>query len=199
MHTPPAMLVASADSTAVAEAAAAKIADLPSKESRRSYECVWRYYLAWLAERELDVTAVRPKHIQLYLAKLRDVGLAKGSIARALTVIRSIYGVIVINELMPTNPAREVKGPKIDGNPKAPYIRNAVDIEKLINVHEANDSWFARRDRLIVRMALGLGWRRAEVARVTVEDFDGDAVTVLRQGRNAQDVRLARLPRRRNF
>lgn len=170
------------DAVDVAETIAARISELPSRESQRSYACVWRYYMAWLAARPLDVTAVRPKHIQLYLSVLREEGKKKGTIGRALTVIRTLYGSLVVNEIMLSNPAREVRGPKIDGNPRTPWIRNEADIEKLMNVHEGGTSWTERRDRLIIRMALGLGWRRAEVARVTVEDIDGDAIGVVVKG-----------------
>jgi len=160
----------------------AAIADLPSKESQRTYECAWRFYSQWLAAQKLEVVRVRPKHIQLYLAKLRDDGQVKASIGRALTVIRSLYSRVVTDEHMQANPAREVKGPRVDSTPKTPWIRDEGEIEKLMNVHEHETSWFKRRDRLIVRMALGLGWRRAEVAKVTVEDIDGDAIGVVVKG-----------------
>ena len=58
--TPPAPLVASLEQLAeVDEAVASAIADLPSPESQRSYECVWRFYTHWLSEQRLDVRAVR--------------------------------------------------------------------------------------------------------------------------------------------
>jgi site-specific recombinase XerD len=89
-----------------------------------TYECAWRFYREWLATQQIDVTAVRPKHIVSYLEKLRADGQVKASIGRALTVIRSIYARVVTDEHMPTNPAREVKGPKVDGSaPKAPVHR----------------------------------------------------------------------------
>lgn len=167
-------------STAVDESAAAFIAQLPSPESRRSYTHVWKYYRIWLDEQQLDATAVRPRHVQLYIAKRREDGLKKGSIGRVLSVLRSIYGQVVCDELMDVNPAREVKKPRMIGTPNAPWIKTPEDIKKLINV--PGDSWKERRDRLCVRLLLGLGWRRAEVARVTLEDIDGDAVSVICKG-----------------
>lgn len=164
----------------IAESVAAEIADKPSPETRRSYEHVWRYYTAWLATQPLPVTEVRPKHVQRYLAKLRDDGLKKGTISRAATVIRVLYGALVRDELMPTNPAREVKSPKVDSMPKAPWIRDPGDIAKLMNVPA--DTWTEKRDRMIVRLAFGLGWRRAEVARVALEDIDGETISATVKG-----------------
>lgn len=173
MHTPPATLVASADP--IAESVAAEIADKPSPETRRSYEGVWRFYREWLDAQSIPVNDARPKQIQRYLASLRDKGQKKGTIGRAGTVIRVLYGALVRDEIMLTNPAREVKGPKVDSTPKAPYIANEVDVEKLLNVPAAN--WVERRDRTIVRTTFGLGWRRSEIARINVEDIDGEVIT----------------------
>lgn len=189
--TPPALLVASTAAAvdqpandsrtreeiekSIRKAVASEIANLGSEESRRSYEHVWRYFRAWLVEQQVGVLAVRPRHIQAYVAKLRDDGKARGTVGRALSVICSMYRALVREELMLANPAREIKRPKIDSLPKAPWIANPADIEKLLNVPAAN--WVERRDRTIVRTTFGLGWRRAEIARVAVEDIDGDIIT----------------------
>lgn len=177
----PALLVAPVSdlSAVVAETVASAIADLPSAESQRSYAYDWRCYMAWLLTLGLDVTAARPKDVQRYIASLRD-RRAKASIGRALSVIRTIYGALVRDELMAVNPAREVKGPKSDSTPKTPWIHNEADVEKLLNVPAS--SWTERRDRLIVRMLFGLGWRRAEVARALLEDIEGDTISATVKG-----------------
>jgi site-specific recombinase XerD len=186
--TLPAPLVASMSpaelSTAVEESIANEIADKPSPETRRSYEHVWRFYRAWLAAKSLAATDVRPKHVREYIAQLRVIRTGKpqvkGTRGRALSAIRTLYGRLVCDELMAVNPAREVKGPKMDSTPKAPWIRDDADIEKLINVPA--ETWTERRDRLIVRMAFGLGWRRAEVARVALEHIDGETISATVKG-----------------
>lgn len=166
--------------TPVDETAAAEIANLPSPESRRSYECVWRFYCAWLATQGVEATAVRPRHVQAYAAKLGAEGKSKGTIGRALSVLRTIYGSLVRNELMTTNPAREVKTPRVDSLPKTKWIRDERDVERLLNVPAS--SWTERRDRMVVRLAFGLGWRRAEVARVACEDIEGETISATVKG-----------------
>lgn len=192
MQTPPSMIVASAASAmtpedlarAVEESVNAEISSKPSPETRRSYEHAWRFYRTWVfaQPQPFALTDVRPRHVQKYLATLRDEEKAKGTISRAATVIRVLYGAVVRDELMLTNPAREVKGPKVDSQPNAPWIKEESDIEKLMNVHEGGTSWTERRDRLIIRMGLGLGWRRAEIARTAVEDIDGDVISAVVKG-----------------
>lgn len=196
MHTPSALLVGSPSvidlgqpaandsrtreeiERSVQEAVASEMSNLGSDESRRSYEHVWRYFRAWLVEQQVGVLAVRPRHVQSYVAKLRDEGKKRGTIGRALSVICTMYRALVRDELMLSNPAREIKRPKMDMLPKAPWIANPADIEKLLNVPAAN--WVERRDRTIVRSTFGLGWRRAEIARICTEDIDGDVITAPR-------------------
>jgi lysophospholipase L1-like esterase len=87
---------------------------------------------------------------------------------------------LVRDELMAVNPAREVKGPKSDSTPKTPWIHDEADVDKLLNVPA--ETWTERRDRLIVRMLFGLGWRRAEVARAALEDIEGDTISATVKG-----------------
>lgn len=197
MHTPPAPLVASAATAvmsseelarAVEESVAAEIDAKASPETRRSYEHVWRFYREWLVSQPLEATAVRPKHVQLYMAHLRSKGQKKGTISRALSVLKTLYGRLVCDELMSSSPAREVKGPKMDSAPKAPWIREESDVEKLLNVPV--ETWTERRDRLIVRMTYGLGWRRAEIARIALEDIEGDTISAIVKGNKPITVGL---------
>lgn len=178
MHTPPAPLVASVpdpQSPQVEEAVTGKIAELGSPESRRSYEYEWRRHRQWLETEQLRVMMVRPRHVSKYMLTLRG---KKSSNARALTVLRSLYGAMVRDEVIPNNPAREVRAPKVDSTPKAPWIFDSDDIKKLMNV--GGESWYQRRDQLVVRLAFGLGWRRAEIARVAVEDIGEGTITAPR-------------------
>lgn len=154
---------------AVEEAVMSAISQLPSPESRRSYEYEWRRHREWLALENLEATAVKPRHIAKYVSTLKG---AKASNGRALTVLRSMYGALVRDELMLTNPAREVKAPKVDSAPSAPWISDAAEIHKLL--HVPGNTWRQRRDRLIIRTFIAMAWRRAEVARIAVEDISWD-------------------------
>lgn len=182
--TPPSLIVASPE---VEEAVASFIAQLPSPESQRSYAYEWRRYRAWLGTEQLEAIKVRPRHVQKYMASLTG---KKSSNSRALTVLRSLYSAVVVNELMPTNPAREVRAPKVDSTPKTPWIHNDVDVQKLINVPAS--TWYERRNQVIVRLALGLGWRRAEVARVAVEDIVDNTITAIIKGSKRLTVGVPR-------
>lgn len=151
------------------------LAQLASEESRRAYQSDWTRYSAWLVAEKVEIAAARPRHVAAHIARLQAEGKAKSTISRALSVIREVYGALVRDELVETNPAREVKSPKMDATPKTPWLKEDA-MSKLLNLPA--DSWRERRDRLCIQLLFGLGWRRSEIARMEFGDFGESFSTV---------------------
>jgi integrase/recombinase XerD len=148
-------------------------ADLPSAESRRAYEGAWGRYAAWLRKEKVDVVKVKPRHIVAYLTRLREEGKAKATIGHALSVIREVYAALVRDEILESNPAREVKKPRMTAEPRTPLLTEE-EVQRLFDVPAK--SWKERRDLLCLQLLFGTGRRRAEVARMRVEDFQNGVV-----------------------
>lgn len=144
-------------------------AQLASEGSRRVYAAVWRRYTKWLRAQGIELLDARPRHIHAHLTYLRDQEMAKSTIGHALSVIREVYGALVREECLTVNPAREVKSPKLSSDPKAPWL-SEEEVRVLLALPA--QTWAERRDRVCVCLLLGLGWRRVEVARLRVEDFE---------------------------
>jgi site-specific recombinase XerD len=162
----------------VAVAFNALVNDLPSADSRRAYKADWARYVLWLGLEDVSVTEARPRHVSGHIAHLRDRGMAKSTLSRALSVIREVYGALVRDEVIETNPAREVKQLKMDSDPKTPHLSNEEHVEKVLNVVvDEGDMWRSRRNQLCVQLLLGLGWRRREIAALSVESFADDFTT----------------------
>lgn len=147
--------------------------------TRRVYEGAWARYLVWLELEGVALEASRPMHVSKYITRLRAAGNAKGTIGTALSAIREVYALCVREELLPFNPAREVKNPKQSQEPRAPWLTEEQVSTLLAPVPT---SWKQRRARACICLLLGLGWRRAEVARLTVRDFKDNTVTGLVKG-----------------
>jgi integrase/recombinase XerD len=161
------------------------LSSLPSDDSRRAYEGDWTRFALWLGLEDVDVRDARPKHVQRYLAHLRNEGKAKATIGRALSVIREVYAAFVRDEIIETNPAREVKKPKMSANPSTPHL-NEEQMRAMLAVPAA--TWMERRDRLCIGLLFGLGWRRREVACLTIEDFRAGTVTGILKGQKEHTV-----------
>lgn len=143
------------------------IDQLPSDASKRAYRADWVRYVAWCKRQKLDVRRAKPRDVMAHLAALQKDGKAKSTIGRALSVIREVYASFVRDELMATNPAREVKPPRMTGAPKTPWLDEA-SMKKILNLPAK--TWEERRDRVAAFLLFGLGWRRSEIARMRLEE-----------------------------
>lgn len=153
----------------VTEPLARLLRNLGSEGSRLGYKNDWERYRKWLAVEKVDVLKVKPRHIEAHIMALQDDGDARSTCGRALSVIREVYGILVRDELMEVNPAREVKNPKFDGGkPKTPWL-DEDQIKKILNI--PCTTWHDRRDHMCLCLLCGLGIRRAEIARINIEDF----------------------------
>lgn len=152
------------------------LSSLPSAGSQRVYAGAWERFEAWLGSEQIAVLAARPRDVTAYLAKLRSEKKAKSTIGHGLSVIREAYSAFVRDELIAINPAREVKAPKMSSNPRTPWLNE----EQVRAVFFAlrGDSWKERRARMCAVLLFGIGWRRSEVARMRLEDFNYTDQTV---------------------
>lgn len=153
----------------VKDALAALLAQLKSDRSKDAYAGDWGRYVAWLEAKGVPVLEARPKHVKQYVAHLNDEKKARSTCSRALSVLREVYGALVVDELIDTNPAREIKNPKQSKEPKTPWL-SAEEMQQLLDFPAT--TWKERRTRVCLSLLFGLGWRREEVARLRIEDFN---------------------------
>ena len=143
---------------------------LESPHSKRAYRDDWHRWCEWLASQGVHPLLARAVHVQRYLGELYEQKKAKPTRARCITVIRSVYSVIVVSGLMLVNPAREVKNIKVSPEPKTPWLAED-EVKKLLAHPGADVSWSDLRDWIICITLLGTGLRRAEVARLRRDQF----------------------------
>lgn len=153
---------------------------LHSDKSKRAYTDDWARYRAWLETVGIEVTEARPGHIEDHLNYLHEKKKCRPStIGRALSVIRAVYKSLVRDEIMDLNPAREVDNVEFDREQNTPYFTEA-QVKALLDLPAT--TWVEKRDQLCLNIILGIGWRRSEVARLTVEDFKGNTAGGERKG-----------------
>jgi site-specific recombinase XerD len=87
-------------------------ANIRNSHTRRAYAQATREFLAWCEMAGvLSITAVQPMHVAAYveqLARDRSAPTAK----QRLAAIRHLFDWLVIGQVIPTNPAASVRGPK---------------------------------------------------------------------------------------
>lgn len=138
---------------------------LDSEHSRRAYRNDWTAWVDWLSRRGLDPLSATPAHVEQFLAWLHARKKSKATRARALSVIRSVYGMLVVENRLKTNPAREVRNIRVSQEPRTPWL-DEDELRRLLQRPPPGASWVQQRDWLICATLVGTGLRRSEVARL---------------------------------
>lgn len=142
-----------------------------SPETVRAYRADLEMFFGWLEEQGMatdpalvDVRAVR----RWVAAHVRD--MARSSMARRLSSLRSFYAALLRRGRVPGNPAALVQSPKQD---KA--LSNFLTVDDAFRVVEAEpggDEALAARDRAMWEVLYGSGLRVSELVGLDVSDVD---------------------------
>jgi len=130
-----------------------------------------------------------------FLAELHRRGLARRTIARKLSAVRSFFRWLHREELVDANPARAVRSPKLDRT--LPGWLTRADVEKLFALAEARAAeggFRGARDLAIVETFYATGVRVSELQQLDWPDVDlvGDQLRVRGKGRKERIVPLGR-------
>lgn len=166
---------------AVAAALHDVLSDLSSPASRRSYGVDWNRFSEWIAGHHIDAIDVTPKVVREHIVWMRDErGLKRSTIGKAISTIREVYRALVNAEALNVNPARETKNPRSDHALKTPVL-NEEQVRTLLAAQPFT-TWREKRDRLVILCLFGLGWRRAEIARMQVDHLDDGIIEATVKG-----------------
>lgn len=122
-------------------------------------------------------------HLRDYMVWLMDQGNRERSVARKLSVLRSFYKFGVKDKLIESNPALQIRSPKL---PKRLPVY--VESEKLIGLLDSPDffdeSFSSVRDKLILETLFGTGIRLSELISLKYADIDfyGSSIKVMGKG-----------------
>src|SRR5699024_2734883 len=176
-----------------------------SANTLAAYRRDLRRYLAELARRDIDATAVDPQQLGRWLQSLRtgaDGGsvLSASSAARSLAAVRGLHSFLDAERVSSSgDPARLVPSPALPR--RLPHPLAIAQVEALIEAagrpSTGRDATArALRDRALLEVLYGLGARISETTGLDVDDIDaqdraaglrgkGDKHRVVRGGRFA--------------
>lgn len=126
-----------------------------------------------------------------FLGELERRGLGRRSAARALSAVRSFYRFLQAERGLTANPARAVKGPKLDR--RLPGHLDLAQTRKVFEGAEeraAEDSAGAVRDLAMLELFYSSGLRLSELAGADLQDIDllSDQIKVRGKGRKERIV-----------
>lgn len=128
--------------------------------------------------------------LRRYVAFLDSRGLARRSIARKVSAVRSMLAWAVTHDLVETNVAEDVPVPA--PHRTLPKVMRASEAARLCEL-PPEDEPIGQRDRGILELLYGSGLRVAELCSLDVDDVDTGAarVRVMGKGRKQRQVPLS--------
>jgi integrase/recombinase XerC len=133
--------------------------------------------------------------LRAFLGHLSRRGLARRSIARKLSAIRSFFRHLHREEIVEANPARVVRSPKLERHLPAWLTREETDrLFALAENRSAEGGFHGIRDHAIVELFYATGIRLSELHSLDVADVDlvGDLIKVRGKGRKERIVPVGR-------
>ena len=104
-----------------------------------------------------------------YLAHLMERGLAKASIARKLSAIRSFYRYLLREEMIAVSPVAKTSSPKLDR--RLPSFLSIEEARRLVESPDLSKPQ-GLRDRALLELLYASGLRVSELANINVEQLN---------------------------
>jgi len=108
--------------------------------------------------------------VRSWLVELMESGLAKRSIHRKLSSLRSYFRFLRKEGIVENDPLSTITAPKL--SKRHPVYVEEIPMERLFNSSLFENSIFGKRDELLITILYETGIRRAELIGIRVDDID---------------------------
>ena len=144
-------------------------AQISNSHTRKAYLRATSEFAAWCGTFGIDdLGQVRPVHVAAYIEGLRAT-IAPPSVKLKLAAIRTLFDWLVVGQVIPTNPAHSVKGPKHVVKKGKTSVLSAEEARVLID-SLAGDSVLDLRDRALIGIMVYTFARVGAVIKMRVND-----------------------------
>jgi hypothetical protein len=86
-------------------------ANINNDHTRRAYARACNRFFGWCEHHDLTLVTIRPVHVAAWVKELQEKHGAPG-VKQQLAAVRMLFDWLVIGQVVPTNPAAAVRGPK---------------------------------------------------------------------------------------
>lgn len=146
-----------------------------SEHTIRNYGNDLKSLLDFIQQRSVDKNLIRE-----FLADLTDKKLARRSIVRRLSAIRSFFLFLHKENLIEINPMTDIDSPKLER--KIPISLTYEQVQNLFSQPDTED-FMGLRDRVILELFYSSGMRVSELVGISRNDFDFDKLEIRLYGK----------------
>jgi site-specific recombinase XerD len=145
-------------------------ATIRNRNTREAYCRAACSCFAWLDRNGIDsLDDIEPLHVSLYVETLQTTA-AKPTVKQHLAAIRMLFDWLVIGQILPTNPAHAVRGPKhVVHRGKTPFLTEDQARRLLAGIDTS--TLLGLRDRALIGLMTYTFARIGAVVGMRVEDY----------------------------
>jgi integrase/recombinase XerC len=152
-----------------------------SKYTIMHYQHDIRDFFLFMNEQAVEqLDSVQYHDVRLYLTKLYEKKLARRSVARKISSLRSFYKFLLREELVNDNPFSLVTIPKVEK--RLPSFFYESELDELFNACDITTP-LGQRNKAILELLYATGIRVGEICQITAKDLDMFISTVLINGK----------------
>jgi site-specific recombinase XerD len=145
-------------------------ATISNKNTRAAYYRAVCHFFAWLEQHGIDeLVGIEPLHVAAYIEQLQSA-MAKPTVKQHLAAIRMLFDWLVVGQLLASNPAHAVRGPKhvvkrgktpVLAEDQARRLIESIDVSTLVGL----------RDRALIGVMTYAFARIGAVVAMRVDDY----------------------------
>lgn len=144
--------------------------NIHNRNTRAAYERVASAFLRWCEGRGIDALGhVLPVHVAAYIEQLGRA-MAPPSVKQHLAGIRMLFDWLVTGQVVPSNPAQAVRGPRHSVSKGATPVLSSEEATALLTSMDVS-TVVGLRDRAIIAVMTYTFARVGAVVALTVEDY----------------------------
>jgi site-specific recombinase XerD len=146
-------------------------ATIRNKNTRMAYYRAAARFFAWCDHHKIgEIVDIEPLHVATYIETLGKAGFEKPSVKQHLAAIRTLFDWLVVGQVVATNPAHSVRGPKhvvktgkttVLTGEQARELLDSIDTSTLVGL----------RDRALISVMTFAFARISAVVAMRVEDY----------------------------
>lgn len=142
-------------------------------------------YRKYLNGENIDYLDIKYSDVRFYLIYLKEKRRENNSsISRNLSALRSFYNYLIDNNITNNNPFNYISGPKKEK--KLPRYFEYNEFEELFSAIDT-DTYYGKRDLLILEMLYATGVRVGELVSIKVSDINRDERTIVILGKGNKE------------
>lgn len=124
----------------------------------------------------LNMNRIEPKHIELWLIKLKEKKLSNSSINLYLSTLRLIFNYALNKGDINKSPAQSIKNLKNDSRARNTLTKEEID--KLFDENKIDDIWYNRTQYMMNYLAYRTGMRLGEIQALKPENIMKDHIII---------------------